>query len=602
MSERTAEAATTVDEDGIRVEKSFTDDAFPVPAVRYTLSSHREDPVRVRIVDRIPESFPMDQVGFHPEYESENWTAYKDHRVEFERVIEPDETVETVFGIRDEDPDLDGFLGTPVIEHVPVGEEIEDVLGAGDTDAVREVLSGDRATLPGMAEDDDPLPEDPAKEADEASATGDTDADTVSEEGADAEMEPETDVDGREPETDAPEPRAVTDDGTVAMTPHEGAPLGSVDETNAESGFGSDAIDEPDKPPEVDDINAEATVTDESEGPGDEPSEDDEETDAAAALPGEGGLAAALAAEIRTGAADEEDIATIDEAFDAAVPRSVDVRIARLQSSVADIEAYADALAEFIDGEGTAREILDGIDNRVDAVESEVSTLDDRLDDADDERQAIESDVVRVDSAVDSASDAVGAVEERVDAVEGDVRDVEGDIDAVEGDVRDVEGDIDAVEGEVASVDEAVGSVRDAVSAVEGDVDDLGADLDRVEGEAEAVAETVDDLGDDVETLYEEVDRAAERAENAENRAGEAEDRADDTADRVDDVESDLDRFDEEFDDLWGDLAEVDTRITDIEGRLGEDLDDVAAELDDINDHLDELDEFRTRLNEAFGP
>ncbi|TKX52540.1 hypothetical protein EXE44_18280, partial [Halorubrum sp. SS7] len=134
---------------------------FPVPAVRYLLSSNREDPVRVRIVDRIPESFPMDRVGFHPEYESENWTAYKDHRVEFERVIDPDESVETVFGIRDDDPDLDGFLGTPVIEHVPVGEEIEDVLGAGDTDAVREVLSGDRETLPGMAESDDLPPEEP---------------------------------------------------------------------------------------------------------------------------------------------------------------------------------------------------------------------------------------------------------------------------------------------------------------------------------------------------------------------------------------------------------------------------------------------------------
>jgi len=152
MSERTAEATTTVDEDGIRVEKSFTDDdAFPVPAVMYELSSTREDPVRVRIVDRIPESFPMDRIGFHPEYESENWTAYKDHRVEFERVVDPGDEIETVFGIRDDDPDLEGFLGTPVIEHVPVGEEIEDVLGAGDTDAVREVvLSGDRATLPGM--------------------------------------------------------------------------------------------------------------------------------------------------------------------------------------------------------------------------------------------------------------------------------------------------------------------------------------------------------------------------------------------------------------------------------------------------------------------
>jgi len=82
----------------------------------YELSSSREESVRVRIVDRIPESFPMDCIGFHPEYESDNWTAYKDHRVEFERVLDPGEAVETVFGIRDDDPDLDGFLGAPVIE------------------------------------------------------------------------------------------------------------------------------------------------------------------------------------------------------------------------------------------------------------------------------------------------------------------------------------------------------------------------------------------------------------------------------------------------------------------------------------------------------
>ncbi len=204
MSERTAEATTTVDEDGIRVEKSFTDDAFPVPAVMYELSSTREDPVRVRIVDRIPEPFPMDRIGFHPEYESENWTAYKDHRVEFERVIDPGEEIETVFGIRDDDPDLDGFLETPVIEHVPVGEEIEDVLGAGDTDAVREVLSGDRSTLPGMEE---PL----APEGDEPEAVDD-EPEAVDDEPETADSVREGDEEGSEEATDtaAPSSRVVT--------------------------------------------------------------------------------------------------------------------------------------------------------------------------------------------------------------------------------------------------------------------------------------------------------------------------------------------------------------------------------------------------------
>lgn len=211
MSERTAEATTTVDEDGIRVEKSFTDDAFPVPAVMYELSSTREDPVRVRIVDRIPESFPMDRIGFHPEYESENWTAYKDHRVEFERVVDPGDEIETVFGIRDDDPDLEGFLGTPVIEHVPVGEEIEDVLGAGDTDAVREVLSGDRATLPGMEQ---PLTaegenSEPAAVDDEPTAEPEVIDDPP--EAAEADEESE--------DTESPEPREVVA-GTAAVTSH----------------------------------------------------------------------------------------------------------------------------------------------------------------------------------------------------------------------------------------------------------------------------------------------------------------------------------------------------------------------------------------------
>ncbi|TKX74067.1 hypothetical protein EXE46_11100 [Halorubrum sp. GN11_10-6_MGM] len=590
MSERTAEAATTVDEDGIRVEKSFTDDAFPVPAVMYTLSSHREDPVRVRIVDRIPESFPMDRVGFHPEYESENWTAYKDHRVEFERVIDPDESVETVFGIRDEDPDLDGFLGTPVIEHVPVGEEIEDVLGAGDTDAVREVLSGDRATLPGMAEDEELLPEDPAggsiEEPEPDAPEAEPDAPEAEPDAPEAHDEPDAPEVDDEP--DAPEPRAVGE-GTAAVTAHEGDPLGAATEpeTEAESAdetVSTDDDEEPEEPPETDDAGAEESVDGEHEGVADAESEPDE----TASLPGEGGLAAALAAEIRSGAADEEDIATIEREFAGGVPRSVDVRIARLQSSVADIEAYADALAEFIDGEGTAREILDGIDERVDAVESEVDALDDRLDDADDQREAIESDVDRVDAAIASTADDVDAVDDRVDAVEDDVR-------SVEADVR-------AVEDEVETIDDSVESVQAAVSAVESDVEGLDADVDRIEGQADAVAETVDDLGDDVETLYEEVDKAAERAESAEEQAQDAEERAADAAERVGDVESGLDRFDEEFDDLWDDLAEVDSRLTDIENRLGDDLDDVAAELDEINEHLDELDEFRSRLNEAFGP
>jgi len=514
MTERTAEATTTVDEDGIRVEKSFTDDAFPVPAVMYELSSTREEPVRVRIVDRIPESFPMDRIGFHPDYESENWTAYKDHRVEFERVLDPGDGVETVFGIRDDDPELEGFLGTPVVEHVPVGEEIEDVLGT-DTDAVREVLSGDRETLPGM--------EEPVS----AATDGDEGLDDVS--GADADVSDSVDD---EPKADErPSPRPIETDGTAVVTPHAG------EEVEPEPSDGEQ---------EADDIEAGAPGADATD---DEPIESDGETDqlpeAASDADPESGPAAALAAEIRSGEVDEADLATLRAELDVGVPKSVDVRIARLQSSVADIEAYADALAEFIDGEGTAREILDDLDGKVDAVEDEMAALDNRLDSAETARTELRDDLSEVDESVDSIAADVDGVTDRVDGVETDVSTVEA----------------------------TVGAVSD--------------DVDRIDEETADVERSVEDLGDDIETLYEEVDDVAVGIEAAETR--------------VEDVESRMGRFDEEFDDLWDDLAEVDTRLTDIEDRLGDDLDDVESELDDIHDHLEELEAFRERLNEAFG-
>jgi len=425
MSERTTDTTATVEEDGVRVEKSFTGDRFPVPAVTYTLSSTREEPVRVRIVDRIPDSFPMDRIGFHPEYESENWTAYNDNRVEFERVIDPEETVETVFGIRDDDPDGDGFMETPVVEHVPVGEEIADVLGAGDTDAVREVLSGDRATLPGMADG----PE-----------TADSPADgTVSESASDG---PTTeDASG----------------GAAAESPDNAEPTAERDARSADSEAGR---------PDEDDEAVE----------GDETA--DETSRSAEPAAAEGEFAAALAAEIRSGAADEADIATIGAALDTSVPRSVDVRIARLQSSVADIEAYADALSEFIDDEGTARDVLDEIDERVEAVESETDALDEAVDAVEETVSGVETDVDDVEADVetlfgetDAATATAESATERADRAHDRIDGVESTLDRFDEEFDDMRDDLAKLDSRL----------TDAEDRLDEDLDDIRAELDAVD-------------------------------------------------------------------------------------------------------------------------
>jgi len=93
----------TVSNDGINIEKSVAADEFPVPAVKFVLTSNAASPVRIRLTDQIPESFPMERVGFHPDFHSDSWTAYKNHRVEFEHELDSGESLTTVYGIRTDD-------------------------------------------------------------------------------------------------------------------------------------------------------------------------------------------------------------------------------------------------------------------------------------------------------------------------------------------------------------------------------------------------------------------------------------------------------------------------------------------------------------------
>ncbi|MFC7080489.1 hypothetical protein [Halorussus caseinilyticus] len=116
MSDSMTEVVTT-NESGVVVEKSFEGDEFAVPAIKFVIRCERDERATLRLADDIPEEFPMDNVGFHPDYENDNWTAYKDHRVEFERELEPGEELVTVYGVRLADgDDPSTFLGTPSIE------------------------------------------------------------------------------------------------------------------------------------------------------------------------------------------------------------------------------------------------------------------------------------------------------------------------------------------------------------------------------------------------------------------------------------------------------------------------------------------------------
>lgn len=125
-----------VNADGLTVRKTFTADEFPVPAIRFAIESERDTQVTFRLSEDIPESFPMDKVGFHPDYHSDDWTAFQDNHVEFTGTLEAGAELVTVYGIRiDDERTAEAFLTEPTVVEVSAddeptteGDEIDDAV------------------------------------------------------------------------------------------------------------------------------------------------------------------------------------------------------------------------------------------------------------------------------------------------------------------------------------------------------------------------------------------------------------------------------------------------------------------------------------------
>lgn len=400
----------------VRVGKAFEADRFPVPAIAFEIESLADEPIRIRLVDEIPESFPMEGVGFHPDYEGGNWTAYRDNRVAYERTLDPGESVLTVYGIRIDDPEeAEDFLGDPTVELIEHGDAAAtgDVLGRETTQVVRDALSGEESRdLSGIGggpllDDAQPAPRERAD--DPITVTGDRD-------------------------------ESVTAVGVEAAAADDEA---ADDEGDDEA----DAVPSADAAEALDPRSGDEAVEIEAE-----PEPDAEPAPAEAAVPGS--VAAALAAEIRDGTVDDEDLTVLREAFEAAegddVPTSVDVRIGRLQSRIEDLLAYRDALADFLDENGTAEEVVGEVSEDLHDLSERVASIEDTVADADAEREDL-------DAAVDAVADRVDTVADDLDDLSSTVETVQERLDAVE----DLESDIEDIETEL----DDLRSFRDRLSS-----------------------------------------------------------------------------------------------------------------------------------------
>ena len=415
------EVSVVVERAGITVEKSFEPEDFPVPAIAFVIRSERDEPTEIRIADSVPDDVPAQDIGFHPKYGADFWTV-EDDRIVFEREFETGEEYTTVYGLRAKDTDdIDRFLTEPAIEGLDETETVGDIIGedtseddsAGESDDVDETEADSGVSL----DLEDPIEssaEDDTAAGDEETPEPRAEASTADLEAAVAEAETTTTAD--EPDTDANGADGI--DVTV----------GEVEEPTGAEGNGAE------------------TAAVESITPDD--------------------LAATLAAEIRAGEVDDEDLETLRDALGAdldevepSVPGSLEARMEKLQRDVTEVTAYTDALAAFLDEGGSAEELL--------AMRDDIEAMEDSVD-------SLEASLEAVEARVDSTETTAEAAAEDVAALESTVDGLSKNLSGVEAEVTGLREDVDALEDDLGEdLDDRVVELERQLEGMEDDIEDL---------------------------------------------------------------------------------------------------------------------------------
>ena len=403
MASPDPEDVLTAVRDGVTVEKSFEPDDFPVPAIAFVFRSDRDEPVSVRLVDGVPENVSPENIGFHPEYGAEFWGVVDDG-IAFEREFAPGEEYTTVYGLRGDDTDVPSkFLSDPRIKSVT--PPLDGGVGSdSDTDAEADPHDGTDAD----GHDDDAGNEDHDDADIDADDRGDdTEADGAESDDRDDDAEAPTEVDpgpaaaGSDDDTDTVS--IDTDDDPEAAEDTAGVPAPGPDDRDAETGS--------------------SEGNDPAVGPAD-------------GRQGDASVVGELVAELEAADPDDPEIVALREALGINLTRAtVEARIDHLQSAVADLEAYTDALEAFLDENGDAQRVLGDIRERHERTEE-------RLD--------------GIEATAEAADESARSAETRLDDEFGDVR---KEIDALEAEIESLSEELSEVVEMRKRLTEALGGI-----------------------------------------------------------------------------------------------------------------------------------------------
>ncbi|WP_267163366.1 hypothetical protein [Halovenus salina] len=204
----------------------------------------------------------------------------------------------------------------------------------------------------------------------------------------------------------------------------------------------------------------------------------------------EGSVVATMAAEIREQNVSAEDLRLLQQAFKAVdEDGATTAKVEQIQEDVADLRAYTSALEEFLDENGTAQQLLEEFEGRVDSVGSQLSSL---------------------QSAVETNAEGIESVTETVDGFDEDIRSLDDEVVSVREDMESLTDEIETVSADVDETTEKMGDVDEELSAFETSLEEVQSDIESLEsavddGEVTERLDKIEENIDDLQTWQEQI-------------------------------------------------------------------------------------------------
>ncbi|MFQ3320614.1 MAG: prefoldin subunit 5 [Natronomonas sp.] len=166
------ETTRTTLTDGVTVRKTIETGPDETATVTLEITTELAAPVTVRLTETALSDIPNEDIGLHSKHGADDWELGEE--AVLEREIDPDETYKAIYRVADLDDDrFEAIDEEPRVE-VLGGDGLSEVVDQEDSEAVRELIEGDRDSMSGDAT---------GAEAESVDAATETEAEEISADG-----------------------------------------------------------------------------------------------------------------------------------------------------------------------------------------------------------------------------------------------------------------------------------------------------------------------------------------------------------------------------------------------------------------------------------